>query len=108
MKKIRTIVILAAVMAVLLIPMQGAMAAGNYVLYNGYRVYYGSNAEQYTQNRGITILYNWFYNVVEPLRRNRCDTQAGSDPDSGACSDSGSCSGSYPAPTPAPTPCSFS
>ena len=53
MKKIRTIVILAAVMAVLLIPMQGAMAAGNYVLYNGYRVYYGSNAEQYTQNRGI-------------------------------------------------------
>jgi predicted secreted acid phosphatase len=36
-------------------PLQGAMAASNYVEYNGVKVYYGNNAWQYTQNRGVKL-----------------------------------------------------
>ena len=44
MKKLRTIAVIAAVMALVMMPLQTAMAAGNYVQYNGVKVYYGSNA----------------------------------------------------------------
>ncbi len=64
MKKLRTIAVIAAVMALVLVPMQSAMAAGNYVVYNGVKVYYGNNAQQYTQNRGVKVIFNWFNNVV--------------------------------------------
>ena len=61
-KKIRIIAVLIAVMAVIM-PLQSAFAAENCVLYNGVKVYYGSNSQQQTQNRGITIIYNWFNNL---------------------------------------------
>lgn len=83
MKKLRTIAILAAVMAIAFMPLQGAMAASKYVEYNGVKVYYGNNAWQQTQNRGIKIIYNWFNKFV------KCDDNQ-SQP--------------APAPTPAPTP----
>ena len=47
-KRLKTIAVIAAVMTLLLVPMQSAMAA-NYVNYNGVKVYYGSNAGQQTQ-----------------------------------------------------------
>jgi len=78
-KKIRIIAVLIAVMAVIM-PLQSAFAAENCVLYNGVKVYYGSNSQQQTQNRGITIIYNWFNN----LKTNNSNSQ--------------------PAPTAAPTP----
>lgn len=72
MKKFRKIVIIAAVMAMVLVPIQSTMAASNCVEYNGYKVYYGNDAWQQTQNRGVDVIYNWYntylnnYNKPQP------------------------------------------
>ena len=93
MKKLRTIAVLAAVMALVMMPLQTAMAAGNYVLYNGVKVYYGSNAGQQTQNRGINVIYNWINNFVTYYRQPAQPTPVPTPTPKPA-----------PQPTPAPSP----
>ena len=95
MKKIKAIVIMAAIMAVLVMPIQGAMAATNYVVYNGVKVYYGTDAQTYTQNRGITIVYNWYNNLFNTVNNNTVATPAPTAVPTAKPS---------PAPTPAPAP----
>lgn len=60
MKKFKKTVLLAVITAAIFMPLQSAMAASNCVNYNGVKFYYGSDAWKQTQNRGITIFYNWF------------------------------------------------
>lgn len=73
MKKFRKIVIILALMAMVLVPMQSTLAASNCVEYNGFKVYYGNDAWQQTQNRGVTVIYNWYnnylnnYNMTQPV-----------------------------------------
>ena len=64
MKKFRKIVIITAIMAMVLVPIQSTMAASNCVEYNGFKVYYGNDAWQQTQNRGVSVIYNWFNNYL--------------------------------------------
>lgn len=94
MKKLRTIAVLAAVMALVMMPLQTAMAAGNYVQYNGVKVYYGSNAQKYTQNRGVKIIYNWHDNFVKWTQPGQAKPAPAPAPEPTPA----------PKPTPAPAP----
>jgi uncharacterized YkwD family protein len=105
MKKFRKVVILAAVMVMVLVPIQGAMAASNCVEYNGFKVYYGNDAWKQTQNRGITVIYNWFnkylndYNVQQPA-----PTAKPVNPVPSTAPTPAPTAAPTPAPTVAPTP----
>ncbi|MDD4680332.1 MAG: CAP domain-containing protein [Clostridia bacterium] len=103
MKKVRKIVILAVIMAAILMPLQTAMAAGNYVQYNGFKVYYGNDAWKQTQNRGITIIYNWlnnYYNNYNPSQ----PVPSWPTPAPSASPTSAPTATPAPTPTAAPTP----
>ena len=93
MKKFRKIVILVAVMVMALLPIQSTMAASNWVEYNGFKVYYGNDAWQQTQNRGVTVIYDWFNNYLNNMPQPAPETKPVSPAPSVA-----------PAPTVAPTP----
>jgi uncharacterized YkwD family protein len=82
-KNIKALVLLAAVMAVVLMPLQGALAASNYVVYNGVKVYYGS----YTGSQKPGTLLNWFTFSWKPVTQAPAPTAKPT-----------------PAPTPKPTP----
>lgn len=87
MKRIKALLVIAAVMAVVLMPVQGAFAATNYVTYNGVRVYYGTVSPTQANN-SIAYYFRYFTNV--------CQQPATPAP--------APAPKPTPAPTPAPTP----
>lgn len=89
-KYIKTLTFLAVIMAVVLMPLQGAFAAGNYVTYNGMKIYYGNTSWNRVANNGVYVIFNGYNFTWKPAVQNPGST-AGPEVTN------------PPAPTPAPT-----
>ena len=69
MKKLKSFAILVVIMTIVLMPLQGVQAAGNYVKCNGVKIFYGTNADQLIQNGKLSNLYDWLQNIIENMQK---------------------------------------
>lgn len=104
MKRLRTLIIMVAVMAVVLLPVQ-ALAASNYVVYNGVRVYYGT-VKGNTSGQGYVIKWNWNWlnSPGSPAQTPAPTTKPAPTPKPTPAPTPKPTPAPTPKPTPAPTP----
>lgn len=68
MKRIKALVLVAAVMTVMLLPVQGAFAASNYVTYNGMKIFYGPTSQTQSQSNVVSYFYNRYKAACNPVQ----------------------------------------
>lgn len=99
MKRIKALVLVAAVMTVMLLPVQGAFAASNYVTYNGMKIFYGPTSQTQSQSNVVSYFYNRYKAACNPVQATPKPVVTPAPAPTAVPAPT-----TTPAPTPAPTP----